>query len=219
MAQMIKIDTIQFDDDIYPRKRIDDHNVNELVRAFSSGSVVPAIVVDKKTKICVDGKHRIAAAEKLEIDKLPADINVYKDKAAMLEAAIALNIHGRVLSAYDKAYCTILAAQVGLNDTRLQAALCTTTDYLLELKSRKVGTDHAGKPMPLKTTMRHMAVANTNKRFTKAQEAGHVKATGFAQIMYVNQVLNMLKHKMIDKNNAKLMEALEKLRDELIAFV
>lgn len=216
---MIQLSKIHFDEDIYPRKQLDDHNVNELVRAFTAGVAVPPIVLDKDTLTCVDGKHRVRAAEKADIDKIPADLKTFPDKAAMLEAAIRLNIHGRQLSSYDKAYCTILADTVGLDDARLQAAMCTTLDHLQQLKARKIGFDPSGNKMPLKTTMQHMAVQHTNKRLTKAQDAGHVKATGMAQLAYVNQVINMLDHKMIDKNNVKLMEALEDLKNKLIAFL
>ncbi len=220
MPQMIKLSKIKFNDGLYPRKSgLDDHNVNELVRAYTAGVVVPPITIDKKTMVCVDGKHRVRAAEKLEMDKLPAELKTFKNKAAMLEAAILLNIHGRVLSPYDKAYCTILATAVGLSDTRLQAALCTTAEYLGELKARKIGVDSKGNAMPLKTTMVHMAVQHTNKRFTKSQEAGHVKATGMAPLLYVNQVINMLDHNMIDRSNTRLMEGLTDLRDKLIVFI
>ena len=219
MSHMIQISKVKFDKRIYPRNGIEDQNVREIARAYEAGIPVPPIVVDKKTKICIDGRHRIKAAKKLGINKLPAELIAFPDKAAMLEEAVRLNIHGRPLTTYDKAHCTILAESVGLDDERLRVALGTTVEHLKQLQTRKIGIDSVGNKMPLKATMNHMALSRTTKRFTKAQEAGHAKATGMAQRVYINQVRNMIENKMIDKENDKLIESLEGLRDLLINFL
>jgi hypothetical protein len=64
----VRLDEINLDEDIYPRKTFSHKTVEHYVEALKGGAVFPPIVVQKvrdndgKEKlICIDGWHRVTA--------------------------------------------------------------------------------------------------------------------------------------------------------------
>jgi len=212
MAQQVKLSRLKFKPAIYSRVHDDEQSINDIARAYQSGITVPPIIVDKKTMICVVGRRRVLAAEKLGYTSLPADVRVFKDKEEMLELSMVTNQHGKPLSSYDKANCVILADRLGMSTKRLELALMTTHEYVIQLRQQKIGRDTKGNIIPLKTVMRHMSAARLNQRVTAAQQAGHLKATGECQTVYVEQVINLFTYHMLDYGNQKLLDKLLELK-------
>jgi len=203
---MFKLDKLVVDERVYPRKIIDSMHVNDLVRAFQSGTVLPPIIVAKDSNVLIDGRHRMEAAKKLDIESLPAEIRVYQDDATMLEDAIRHNIHGQQLSHFDCAHCVVLAKKAGLSEDRLAIALCTTQDYINELWTKKTAY-HNNEPIAIKRSHAHLA----QQSLTAKQFASNEKSTGIHALTAANQLLLLIDGDSVNWDNPRLIEKLEQL--------
>lgn len=203
---LFTLDDLVIDVRIYPRKTLNNHHVNDLVRAFQSGALIPPILVAQGTNCLIDGRHRTEAARKLGMVALPAHLKKYPDEPSMLEEAIRLNTHGQKLNHYDMAHCVILARQIGLSQDRLATAMSTTKNFIDELWSMKTAY-YNDEPVAIKRS--HFELAQQN--LTTKQFLANEKSTGVHAIAVANQLINLLDGKVINWDNHKLVEKLELL--------
>jgi len=103
--QVIKIDDIIIDEEIYPRKQDVWLVAYQYSQAMKAGAIFPPIILGeyKKKLYLVDGRHRINAHKLLEHDTIDAIVKKYTDKKTMFVDAVKFNnIHGKALTVADK---------------------------------------------------------------------------------------------------------------------
>ena len=212
--RIVKAASLVLDFGLYPRSKVDLHHLSEMCEAERAGVEFPDVVVDGKSKRVVDGFHRVR--KQLTVYGEGATISCrfkhYKSEREMFEEAMQLNAsHGRNLSSFDKAHCILRAADFGISDEVVAAALSVTEERIELVRTTKVATVKNGDGtllVPLKRTIGHKA----GKRITVKQQAANQKLGGMAQLFYVNQIILLIESGLLDTENEKLMEKVKQLK-------
>ena len=205
----IKIKDLVFDDEIYPRSHVDIQTVNRFRNALSCGEVFPPIIIDKKTKRIIDGWHRATAYKIVFSDdtEVECELKEYKSELDLLVDAIRRNTrHGLPLTSYDKALCVTRLHKLGLNDELTRQHLLLTEKNYTSLVKRKLAFRN-GDVVPIKRTFAHLAGTEIKEQTLDVNK----RAGGHAPLFYVNQLIDLLVHDLIDLDNEHLCESLVKL--------
>ena len=213
-SEQMPPESLILDFSLYPRHRIEPTNVRDIGLAREAGIKLPPVIVDQKTKKVIDGFHRVTDALRAKLKWIAVEFRDYRGEADMLEDAIRLNMHGEKLYPFDKARCVQLADEFGLTKQRLALALHMTPLKLDELWLRKSARGPDQKLIPIKNTLGHLA----GQKITSSQIEGQKPASGMRPLAYVNQVINLLKHDLIDTSNENLMAGLVNLQEVLEKF-
>ena len=209
----VKAVSIVLDHSVYPRMNLDAKNIRDITEALSLGVELPPVVIDAKSKRCVDGFHRVKANLRLYGDN--AEVVViekhYKTEADLFLDAMRLNAsHGVKLDSYDQTRCLLVADALGIKDEQLTSVLHLSHDKLDKLRVSRTAKN--GKlNVPIKRTISHMA----GRRLTKRQRIANERLSGMNQVFYANQLMELLESGMIDKDDEKLMARLAELRDAI----
>lgn len=214
----IKAAEIVLDFDLYPRNNVDAHNVKGIVDALAAGIEMPPVIIDKKSKRCVDGFHRVRAQLRLYGDD--ADITViekpYKNEAEMFLDAMRYNAaHGARLDPCDRTHCVIVAERLRIPLDAVAGALCMPIEKLGALRDDRTAKGAGGLSIPLKNTVRSFA----GRKLTKRQVEANEKLSGMNQQFYANQLIELIESNMLDYDDEKLMERLIQLRELLEGVV
>ena len=222
----VKLSELIFNFEFYPRTKVDSYHVAHLAEAYRAGVELPPLIVDKQSMNIVDGFHRGYALERLHGKDAEADVilKTYRDRAAMFVDAMRYNGgHGRNLSTFDRAHCVILAERFGIEADQIAASLSITVETVGELRSNRVGRLRgkivdgkagAETPTPLKRTLRHMV----DHALTAKQAEAQTKLGGMEQLFYVNQMIILIENNLLDLDNPKLMQGIERLTELLAAL-
>ena len=209
----VKAASLVLDFDLYPRNNIDGHNVRSMMNTMETGIEMPPVIIDQKSKRVVDGFHRVRAVLKLDSDgQITVVEKTYCNDAELFLDAMRYNAaHGVWLNSCDRTRCTHIAEQLSIPLDAVAGALHMPVDKLSGLKQDRTATVASRLCIPLKRTIRHMR----SRRLTKAQSETNEKLSGMNQPFYVNQVISLIENKLLDLDDEKLMEWLERL-DELL---
>lgn len=212
----IKVASLVLDYNLYPRNNVDRHNVLSIKDAIASGATLPPIKVDQKSKRVVDGFHRAIAFKELDSEAEHDVIEQrYKTEADMFLDAMRLNSHhGVKLDSCDRVHCVLIAERLEIPIDQVAGALHVPVDRLGTLRTNRTAKTTGGLSIPIKRTFQHMA----GSKLTKVQQEVNERSSGLNQTFYVNQLIDMLEHEMLDKSNANLLDRLARLQD-LIAQV
>lgn len=213
----MKVSELVLDFDLYPRASIDTHHAAEMSHAVAAGSVLPPIVIDKKSKRIVDGFHRQRVYSRLYGEDFEVDVveKSYKNDGELFLDAIRYNaIHGLRMDTSDKTKCILRAKELRVDSDLLATALCIDPKRIGELTATRTATSSGGLSVALKRTVQHMA----GRKLNKAQVEANTKLSGMQQVFYVNQLITLIESGMLDTSNEDLMTRLQKL-GELIAGV
>ena len=210
----IKACNLVLDHEIYPRINIDPYNITSIADAMLSGTEMPPIVVDKKSKRITDGFHRFKAH--LRVHGPDASIacieKAYKSEAQMIEDAIRYNAtHGYKLDKADRARCVLLAERYGIHVDRLSSILQTSVEKLTSIRQTRVATTSSGEAIPIKRTISGWA-GRHGSRLNKRQVEANTKLSGMNQSFYADQLIELIESEMIDTEDERLMESLAKLQ-------
>ena len=212
-TRMVKIAKLVLDYDLYPREQIQSFNVRQMVEALEAGTVLPPIIVERKSKRVVDGFHRVRAYQKLygKDAEVSAIFRTYEGEAQMFAGAIALNsTHGRNLTPYDRARCLARAEELKMDPAVVAKALNMTIETMGRLKTERLGYFHT-KPIVLKRTITHLAGEELNEeQFEYNRRAG-----GMNQTFFINQIIAMLEADVVDWENERVVKALKHLHELL----
>ena len=205
----VKAASLVLDFMLYPRHKISEENLRQMREAIRQGVVMPQVTADRKTQKVSDGFHRVTLA-------VPGEISVkWKDYAnddEILLDAIDLNAgHGLKLSAWDHARCVALAQERGIDLSRVAGALSITPKKMAKLIETKLARTNDGRPVALKRTSYHLA----GKILTPKQMEANEQAAGPGQLFLVNQVIHLLETDLLDRENDKIMAAVQRLRELL----
>jgi hypothetical protein len=192
----MKAAEIVLDFDLYPRNNIDTGNVRGISDAMKAGITLPPVLIDKLSKRCVDGFHRVKA--KLREDKngiLDVIEKKYANEKDMFLDAMRYNSsHGARLDMCDRT-----------------GALHMPIDKLGELKNTRTATNNR-LTIPLKHTVSR---GFHGKTLTDRQVQANEKLSGMNQIFYANQLIELIESEMLDVDDENLMTVLKKLNDLL----
>ena len=205
----LKAAEIVLDFDLYPRNNIDSANVTNITAAMEAGVEMPPVIIDRTSKRCIDGFHRVRAALRLHGDN--AEIQViekdYPNEKEMFLDAMRYNAgHGAKLDPNDRTRCAIIAERLHITMDRVAGALNMTKAKLEVLRETRVAK-HDGLQIALKQTVRHFC----GKRLTRAQVAANAKLSGMNQSFYANQLITLIESEMLDTDDERLMIVLRKL--------
>ena len=216
--------SIKFDDNFYPRQSYDNAHINRIAVAINAGNEMPPIVLDKKTNLCVDGLHRSRGYLKVDGEGalVPAIFKTFPNRKAMILESARLNAtHGKALNTCDRVHFYTIAKRHNISMEDIVGALqVPQADFESLIKERLAFSpgkkkSGAAPDLPLKSTIKHMA----GKTLTKEQAEVNQKLGGMRQLFFVNQVLMLVKTKMIDREDEAVMAALGELRDQLDSFL
>ena len=110
MVQVMPLEKLVLNWDLYPRKNVDATQVRRMVAALHAGEEFPPIIVDKRSLMVVDGFHRHTAYERAKVLEVSVDLKTYRGEAEMLLEAGQLNSrHGVPLEPMDQVRFYLLA--------------------------------------------------------------------------------------------------------------
>lgn len=210
----MKCAEIILDYNVYPRHKIDGTHVGHIRSAIRSGVELPPVIVDMKSRRCVDGFHRITATlrEFGEDAVIEVELREYRNEAVLVLDAIELNSgHGENLSPFDRVRCVTLADNFKLKDVDLAKALRVPLDEIEHMRVGRTATNRDGSIIAIKHGISHLA----GRRITRRQERGNEAYGGLRPLFYVNQVVLALESELIAEDDAKCWERLTYLRDLL----
>lgn len=156
----VKLAELVEDFSVYPRMEVNDTHVAHIAEALEAGVIIPAIIIDEKTKRIIDGFHRARAARRVygEEGEIQAEHKHYASEAELVLDAIRLNAgHGRNMSTADRAHAILIADRVKADNDKLAVALNVTVERVVELRTKyTIKVEDTRKRVPLKFCIRHM---------------------------------------------------------------
>lgn len=233
-AQRTKAASLVLDYNLYPRQKVDDQHVRELVRAMEAEADFPPVVGWRSSRRVIDGFHRTLAylhyfGEDAEIDVEWRD---YESDAAAFKDAMRLNsAHGQNLSSFDRARCIILGEAFGLKAADIADALRVTPKNIEGLRERKIANivrpsdinlplaEADGIEVPvvqlngvaIKRTAEHLAGTTLSTEQADAMP----KLGGMRALYYVNQVITIVECGFVNPKEQRMVERLRVLREAI----
>jgi hypothetical protein len=219
----IELSKLVLDFTVYPRHKLSEYNVNDLLKALQAGSTLDPIAWDKNTKIIIDGFHRVTALKRFygedqEIVVSGFEFNC-KSKGEILLESTKLNAkHGLKLSEWDKARCISLAKEYKVSEELMREALAIPESRIEKLKERIVEVrNKSGKRIrytQLKRGQEKLAEKKDGKYVTEneAEKIDGDGTTGVAVAARIKTILSDLQLELVEKSdsNIALLEALKK---------
>lgn len=207
----MKFCELVFDTTFYIRRKTDRQLVSRYAREKQAGAVFPPVLVDKRSRIVVDGFHRAYADEALYGAEAPVAVTIeqFPCKGAMLRRSIAENKHGKPLDEATVAWCLVLGPRLRVSRADLLVLLNLSSDYAAKVRKRKIiRRENGGEEAPLKATFAHMAGQDlTDQQFEVNERSGGMRLT-----FYVNQIRMAV---LADMYRPEEVPALLGLRDVL----
>lgn len=157
MIKKIAASKLVEDTDLYPRNRVDETHVSDLVKALAAGKALPPIVADTKFRI-VDGYHRRRAHLKHFGPDAVVDVDVrrYATDAEAFKEAVELNAHhGRKLDAHDRTRIINRMRELEF-DTQTIALTLHIPEQEVQVYAMRVVIAPSGDAVPAKRGMKHM---------------------------------------------------------------
>jgi hypothetical protein len=205
---MVPLSKLVHDFTIYPRHRVDDAHVSDMVRALESGQELPPIIADAKTVRIVDGVHRWHAFEKkLGPDaKVPVELRTYKTEAALFLDAVTLNsAHGRKLDRHDQTRIILRMRELKVNDMNIALALHVPEPTIQKLSLRIVHTPSG--PRPSKRGLEHLRGESVTEEQMSVIES--VRSAEVGRLCL--ELTRLLEADLADLNDPGVIDRLRKL--------
>lgn len=158
MTKKLAVASLVEDFSLYPRNRVDDSHVNDLVRALQSGAELPPLIACAKTLRIVDGVHRRRAFLKAygEDAKAQVELRKYATDAELFLDAVEFNSHhGRKLDRHDQTRIVLRLRELNVED-KVIALRLHIPEPTIQMLSLRIVTDSAGVSYPAKRGMKHL---------------------------------------------------------------
>ena len=219
--EALPVSSLVEDMDLYPRHAVDSSNVQSLAAALESGANLPPIVADAKSKIIIDGWHRVRAYRKVLGAEAVVDVELvsFRNKAEMIQEAVARNVkHGRRLDKIDLTRSVLMLENAGVPTSKISVLMQMPEAKVEKLKIRVAtvgkGTDGA-VPGTSKITLKRPVAHFEGKKMTKEQAETHKMLPGTSFLLVAKQLTNALIADMVNLQDDKLIEQLMKLQSVL----
>lgn len=209
------------DMDLYPRHAVDDANVQSLAMALEAGTELPPIVADEKSKVIIDGWHRARAHKRVfgPAASVTVELRPYKDRAGMIEDAVALNAaHGRRLDVMDQTRAVLMLEKAGVETERIAMLMHVPEERVIKLKIRVARADVVTRdtvPGTKKITLKQSVSHLRGEKLTDEQAEAHHMMPGVSFLMIIRQLVKALRTKMINLKDEKVVQELQELSKEL----
>ena len=209
-TEALKASELVQDFDLYPRSDVDGANVTRLREALRGGATLPPLVIDQDSRRIVDGVHRYRAivAESGVDAKIECEVIAFESDADIWREATRRNAkHGRQLAPFDRTRIIVRGQdRFGLSVDQAASDLEITVAKAEHLLRTRTAT-YRQRVVPIKQTLRHLA----GGALTKPQYEGNDGASGMRPLFYVNQVINLLEHGLVEPENRALEVGLNSL--------
>jgi hypothetical protein len=214
-----KLSELVADYSIYPRREIDDYHVSTMVEYLNNGGgPLPPLITCEATSRIVDGFHRRRAYMRISGDDPTFEVEciekTYKNDAELFLDSMRYNAsHGRTLTRFDRTHCIVLAKRLRVSDKDIAKVLHVPPRQIKQMLAARTAVK-PGKPqqlMPIKGTIKHKA----GQQLTDEQSQCNDKLGGMQQSFYVNQVIMLIENDLVDWENEKLVEKMQRLAELL----
>jgi hypothetical protein len=158
----LKIDSITFDEGLYPRNGLHWGQVQRYSEAIKTGSQFPPVVVGKNGElVLIDGWHRMNAYKRAGEEKISAIITK-APKALWYAEAVRLNIrHGIALSMQERLEACMRLKKQGLEDAEIEKITAIPCD---EIEKAVLERGHWEKGAAKPTVIKQPLVAAAKER-------------------------------------------------------
>lgn len=136
---LLPVTGLILDWDLHPRGELVQSNLEQMIEALRAGATLPLVLVDRETRIVVDGFHRIHAYREVygEDAQIPTLLKNYGNREEMLlETARINNAHGQKLTEKDRRRVFRIAAEMQITAEDVAAALRIRPSTLATAKPR-----------------------------------------------------------------------------------
>lgn len=139
MKNILKINEIKLDVDIYPRGDFDASVVSLYKEEMEWGTKFPPIIVGEiqgeDGYFLVDGRHRIEAAKRIKQEHIVVVIKKYADKKEAFIDAVKLNtVHGKPLTWEDRLHSAEILKTFGVSKEQIHVMTRIPLGELFKLK-------------------------------------------------------------------------------------
>jgi hypothetical protein len=206
----VAVGTLVEDFTLYPRHRVDNSHVADLVRALRAGHDLPPLVVERRSLRIVDGFHRARAYVSVYGPTAQASVvwRRYATDRELFEEAVAANSsHGRKLDRQDQIRVALLLEKMGATPDRIAVVLHIPEPRVEELKIRHIVVQ--GERQPAKPSASHVY----GQTLTVEQASVLQRAPGTGLRQQVRQLLDLLRADLYDVSDTRLCDELHQLAD------
>lgn len=208
-TKTVAVATLVEDFALYPRNKVDDSHVSDLVRALQAGRTLPPIIADAKSKRIVDGFHRGRAHRKHfgEEAMVQVEFREYASDAELFLDAVELNAsHGRKLDRHDQTRIVLRLRELHVPDQQIAIRLHVPEPTIQHLAIRVVLTP-SGDAMPSKRGLEYLR----GERMTSEQVTvvGSVRSAESGRLCL--ELSRLLDAGLVDLDNAVIVERLQTL--------
>jgi hypothetical protein len=205
----ISLASLVEDFSLYPRHRVDESHVSDLVRALQAGHALPPIIADHASKRIVDGVHRRRAHLRCFGEEATAivEFRSYADDAALFMDAVELNsTHGRKLDRHDQTRIVLRLRELNVPDQQIAIRLHVPDATITQLAIRVVMAE-SGQTLPSKRGLEHMR--GTTLTDEQVSVMGSVRSAEAGRLCL--ELTRLLDANMVDLEDQQIRERLSVL--------
>jgi hypothetical protein len=211
----MQLDKIAIDENIYPRNNVSEFNVRRLVSAFKTGTVFPPLVVEAGTGRLVDGRHRLAAYEELEVKEADVIEKVYATEADLFADAVRLNVgHGQPLDQYCIRNAIIRLSEYGYAREQISDAVKLPVEQIERITHTFAVDETTGKPLALKGGLDHLR----GRPLSPQQQAVNRHYSGPKATFYLRQLRELLERGMWPDQNLNFIREMDLLVESWLSL-
>lgn len=212
--KLVPLASLVHDFTMYPRNRVDDSHVSDLLRALQSGHSLPSITACATSLRIVDGFHRLNAYRRFLGDDASVSVHLkhYDSDAELFLDAVAMNsVHGRKLDRHDQTRIVLRLRELNVSDREIAIRLHIPEPQIQHLAIRVVMAPSG--PVPSKRGLEHMqGQAMTLRQVAVMESVRSAEAGRLALELY-----RLLDAGMVDLNDALVVSRLNELHSAISA--
>lgn len=230
---MVKIDDIQFDEDLYPRAAYSWQVAYAYSQNMLSGAKFPKIVlaVNKGKYYIVDGKHRIEANRMLKNEEVEAIVFYGWSRDRIYKESVRYNAsHGRSLTPYEKRKIAVKLLEMNCKTAEVSKLISVPHEKLDSFISQRMVNTFTGKVVtPEDASSQSREIAHAILKGSMKQYAGQTltkekfdevvedqkSLTIFSQRHEARQMLYILEKGLLDTEDEELMQIIFEIRERL----
>ncbi len=217
MVKKVKLSELRFSDRLMELRHVDPFTVSRYRIAMRSGAKFPMPVVNAANMEIVSGNHTVTAmlAEFGEAYEVQVEAKAYKSEVEIIQDFTRHNVgHGRPLDGFTQRKIAIALAEAGQSLEDVAKLLNVPVAHLQRWGDRTVvvkGRDNTRVTMPLKGGVTVPSGTMSEKQYRKHADAD----IGMKLADLCDQVSERVENGWIDKEDAREVEALDRLREAL----
>jgi hypothetical protein len=208
--RLIAIKDIKVREEYYPRQSVSFPTIVKFADAMRTGANFPPIIVTKFENeiVLVDGLHRMKAKVLDKEKYIKAEFIKVNSWIDILTEATKRNIaHGQSLSMYDRMNIYQKLKIEGWKIEKISALLQIPKASMIKYAERRITMTTAGEEVVLKSPMQHLSTESTSITHDE-QKQFNVQS----QLQLINQLIQLIKLRIVNRKNKKVAKALKELR-------